>query len=137
MTRIAISTFVLLAVTACWRSGTEPLTPHDVAGDYVATRLVTTTAGVSTDQLAAGAAITLTLRTNGTTSGTIFAPGGGEDGGDFEADLEGTWTLRGDTVQLAHEADTFLRDMPLIASGKELRGDETFGDTRVELALRK
>jgi hypothetical protein len=58
-----------------------------------------------------------------------------EDGGDFDADLAGTWTLKGDTIRFAHPADTFVRDMPFAVHDTELRGDRTFSGVRVRVTL--
>ncbi|HUG40944.1 MAG TPA: hypothetical protein VMM12_10680 [Longimicrobiales bacterium] len=100
----------LVAGTACDDDGTGP-DREDVAGLYQATTLVVTDGGADTDVLAEGAFITLGLTAAGATSGTLFVPGGNDDGSDLTADLTGTWTLRGDVVTLDHAADTFLRDL--------------------------
>lgn len=107
----------------------------DVAGTYHATTFATQEAGVTTDRLAEGASITLTLNTQLTTAGRLFVPGGNEDGSDFDADLTGTWTLTGRTVGLEHSADTFLRDMSLVAEGTRLTGQATFGGVTVRVEL--
>jgi hypothetical protein len=102
-----------------------------VTGTYTATQLTTTEGGTSTNQLAAGASITLTLNANGTTSGRFIVPG------ELDADLTGTWTLSGTTVSLSHSADTFLTDTDFQVQGNRLVGDETFGSTRVQVTLTK
>ena len=114
-----------------------------VAGSYVssaatpATVLTTTEVGETIDWLAQGAVLTLELRANGTTAGRLMVPGMDEDGGDFDVDLTGTWTLQGDTIHLDHEADTFLRDMPLRVEGNRLIGDRTFDGVRVQVVFRR
>jgi hypothetical protein len=110
---------------------------ENVAGSYSATSFTTTTGGVTTDQLAGGASFTITLATNGTTSGRLFVPGGDEGGGDLDADLAGTWTLTGTTVEFAQTADTFVRDMPFTASRNRLQGEATFSGTVVRVTLTK
>lgn len=97
--------------------------------------LEVTQIGQTTDYLAAGATARLELDADGTTTGRLFVPGGGENGGDFDADLAGTWTLQGDTVRLSHAADTFLRDMPLVVSRNSLAGDRTFSGIHVRIVL--
>lgn len=140
ITRLSPRSAAVILVTsilagAC-DSSTAPSTTS-VAGIYSATAFTTTTSGVTTDQLAAGATVALVLSPQGSTTGELFIPDAGEGGGDFVADLQGTWTLNGGTVQLSHAADTFLRDMPLTVQGNTLVGDRTFGSTRVQLTLTK
>lgn len=103
-------------------------------GSYRATTLVTTTNGQATDHLANGSTITLVLTPEGTTSGhAIIAPSGGV--GALDEDLTGTWATIGDSVNLDHRADTFLRDMPLKLDGNTLVGDKVFQETRIQLTL--
>jgi hypothetical protein len=127
--RVLMAGWFLAVVVACG----DPTGPsvQAVAGTYTATQLSTTETGTTTNQLAAGASITLTLNANGTTSGRFIVPN------ELDADLAGTWTLSGSTVTLSHSADTFLRDMPLQVRGNSLMGDQTFSGTRVQLTLTK
>jgi hypothetical protein len=124
----------VLAIAACESTGPEM---SEVAGAYTATTLTTTTAGVTTNELAGGATVSLVLTPVGGTTGTLFIPDGNEDGSDLTANLTGAWSLDDRTVHLSHSADTFLRDMPLTVSGNTLVGDRTFGGTRVQLTLTK
>lgn len=128
--RTLVASLFIVTALAC---GDDPVAPSvdAVAGTYTATRLRTTEGGTTTDQLAAGASITLTLNANGTTSGQFTVPG------ELDANLTGTWTLNGSTVELNHSADTFLRDTSFEARNNTLVGDETFGSTRVEVILAK
>lgn len=115
----------------------------EVAGDYAAKgaygmyTLTTTENGQTIDRLAEGSSFTIELTADGRTTGRLFVPGGDEDGSDFDADLVGTWSLAGDVVEFAHEADTFLRDMVFQVEDARLSGDETFGDVRVRIVLEK
>lgn len=131
---LATPLFVLLV--AC---GDDPAAPtlDEVVGTYHATTFTTQEAGTATDQLAGGASITLNLTAQLTTAGRLFVPGGNEDGSDFDADLTGTWTLTGRTVNLEHAADTFLRDMPITADGSRLTGQATFAGVTVRIVLSK
>ena len=98
----------------------------------------TTENGVVVDQVARGARIELVLNANGTTSGALVVPDvdlGGDTRESFGADLTGTWRINDGVVVLAHDADTFLRDMPLTVVGNQLEGDRTFGGVRVRLSL--
>ena len=128
--RTLTATLLLTAAVACGDGPTSP-SVEAVTGTYTATQLTTTEGGTSTNQLAAGASITLTLNANGTTSGRFIVPG------ELDADLTGTWTLSGTTVSLSHSADTFLTDTDFQVQGNRLVGDETFGSTRVQVTLTK
>jgi hypothetical protein len=108
-----------------------------VAGSYTATTFTVTGTGGTTNVLAAGGSISLTLAAAGTTSGRLFVPGGGEGSGDFDEALTGTWTLQDSTVTLDHDADTFLRDMTLTVRGQQLVGQETFVDVTIAVVLAK
>ena len=110
---------------------------YGASGNFGAFRLVTTDGEGTIDWLEAGASITLRLNADRTTSGELFIPGGDEDGNDYTADLTGTWSLNGNTVEFEHESDTFLRDMPFTVHRDRLEGDETFGETRVEVTLQR
>lgn len=132
-----------LTVAACDDDpvGVTPPTMDDVAGEYVAEE----GAGVftvvleedTTDLLEAGAILTLVLDADGTTSGSIFVPGWGDDEGDLEADLDGIWELAESTVTLEIDAGTFLDGLSLIWTNSGLSASGTLDDdaTEFELAL--
>lgn len=145
---LALAAALLIAGTAACDDDDDldDLTMADVAGDYEArgdTGLFSVTiAGVGADVLEAGGFIELTLDANGTTTGSLFAPGFDDDGGDLNAQLDGTWTLREDgddwIVELSHSADTFLRDVELeVESNGRLEIDETVSGARVTVVLVK
>ncbi len=125
-----------VALAAC-DSPTEPRTVASVSGSYRATTFTLVQEGSTVDLLQQGAELDLRLDPNGTTAGRIVVPNGDEDGGDFDADLTGQWTLKGDTVRFQHAADTFVRDMPFLVRGSRLEGDETFGGARIRVVLEK
>ena len=127
---------VIAGILACGDDGFSP-SIENVAGDYTATSFTTTSGGVTTDLLDDGASLTLTLASNGATTGHLFVPGAGEGGGDLDADLTGTWTLTGSTVAFAQIADTFVRDMPFTAAENRLQGEATFAGTLVRVTLTK
>ena len=85
------------------------LTQSNVAGTYSATRLETVTGGVTTDQLAAGATLTLALAANGSVTGRRSVPNGDEGGGNLDESMAGTWVLSGGSVTFSQTADTFVR----------------------------
>jgi hypothetical protein len=134
--RLRAGVLAAVLVAACGDS-TAP-TMASVAGSYTATTFTVTETGGTTNVLAAGGSISLTLAAAGTTGGRLFVPGGGEGGGDFDEALTGTWTLQDSTVTLDHDADTFLRDMTLtFRSRRQLVGQGTFTDVTVAVVLAK
>ena len=150
---LARSVFILLASTALAACG-DPTAPamRRLAGTYEASRSTATTSafgtltftttqdGVTTDWLAEGAFIRLTLRANGTTTGRVFIPnvnehGEREQGVSFDEELTGTWSVSDDIVHLDHAADTFLRDMVFHVRGDQLEGEEFFANVTVRVVL--
>lgn len=132
---VQIPLCMILALAAC----DSPFSPTvaNVAGDYsVQTLTVTDTSG-TTDWLAVGTTWTMSLAANGTTTGHLFIPGAGEGGADLNADMAGTWTLSGDSIQFDQAADSFVRDMSFLALENRLTGDHTFSGARVRLVLTK
>jgi hypothetical protein len=93
----------------------------DVAGSYSAVVLETVQGGVTTDHLAGGASLTITLGSDLTTTGRLFVPDGAEDGGDLDLSLAGTFAFKDatDEVTFQHAADTFLRDVTFRAAREE------------------
>ncbi|SRR6266480_4431569 len=126
----------IVTVLAC---GKNPFTPTvaNVAGSYSTTSFTSANGETTTDHLAQGASLTLTLTPAGTTTGRLFVPGGAEGGGDLDADMAGTWTLTGSTVDFAQAADTFVRDMPFTAEPNRLRGSATFSGTTIRVVLER
>jgi hypothetical protein len=131
-------TAVLLAGSLALLSAcSDTLTVDDLAGSYSATTFTTQEGSATTDWLAAGAFIHLTLTAAGNTSGRLFVPGGNEDGSDFDADLTGTWALAGSQVTFEHAADTFLRDTPFTADAGRLTAEGTFSGVTVRVVLER
>lgn len=131
---LVTSSLVLLA--ACGGEGPTATSRIDVAGSYEATTLTVTKDGTTTDALAEGAFLDITLAEDGATSGTLGIPAGLSDSGDEERySLVGTWTVNGPTVEFDQEADTFVRDMSFEVVSNRLEGEETFGDETVQAVL--
>lgn len=124
----------LALATGCGGDSFTP-TEETVAGSYSATVLTLTTGGQTTDYLALGATVDLTLAADGTTTGRLFVPGGAEGGGNLDADLAGTWDLNGRVVTFNQTADTFIRDSEFSAGENTLTGQEIFSGTTVRLVL--
>lgn len=129
---------VVALYLASFAACTETPTMESLAGSYEATTFtVREGTGPTQDVLATGGFINVTLTAAGTTSGRVFVPGGGETGGDFDADLSGTWTLNGTVVTFDHAADTFVRDLPFTADGGRLTGEATFSGATVRVVLER
>jgi hypothetical protein len=103
----------------------------NVVGNYTAQSFTTTDSAGTTDQLAAGATLTMNLAAGGAVTGHLFIPTL------IDADLAGTWALQGDLITFTQTADTFVRDMTWVAGENRLSGDETFGNVRVRVVLTK
>lgn len=133
-------TYVLtgaLLLTACGDSPTES-SPPEVAGSYEATTLTVTEGESTTDALAEGASLAVSLESDGSTTGTFVVPASMSETGEEEVlDLEGSWTRDGRTVRFDHDADTFLRDMALQVADGRLEGEETFGSETVRVVLER
>jgi hypothetical protein len=125
-----------LSIAACGDSGPTVRSQESVAGTYVATTLLATTSGATTNLLNAGATITLVLNADGTTAGRIFVPASLSAA--IDQQLTGTWDFfDANDIDLASNSDTFLRDMLFSVSGNSLYGDQTFGSTRIQVVLTK
>lgn len=125
---------VLLApmLTACDDDVTG-LDESRLVGDYTAdVLLLTDPDGQTTDALAEGGSLDLTLAGDGTISGLLVTPPSlSESGEQEEESIDGTWTLSGRTVTFDEEtSDTFLEDVAftadVAANTAELEGMETF-----------
>src|SRR6185436_10803439 len=86
LSRIAAASIaIILAGGGC----TESTSVLDLVGLYNATQFSVVDGGTTTDWLQAGATVQLILDANQTSAGTLFIPGGNEDGSDLTADLSG------------------------------------------------
>jgi hypothetical protein len=115
------------------------LSKNGPVGNYTAIILVSTENSVPTNVLAGGGSFTLNLASNGTTSGRLHIVASGSNPA-LDADMAGTWTRNGDTVEFTQAADTFVRDMTFtieqITDGVWfLVGDQVFGTTRINVRL--
>ncbi len=131
-----MSSLVAVATVSGCSDSVEPPT-ETVAGDYRLQSLVTMNGGDWTDWRAAGAAFTISLAPNGTTSGHLLIPGSDDGGGDFSVDLAGTWALSDETVSFMQAGDSFVRDMAFDVGENRLSGDLTSGHGRVIAVLTK
>ena len=124
---------------ACGDSTPPP--GNSATGNYTATSFVTTGTSGQRNEIQAGSTLVLNLNPNGTTSGHLhIAASTGSPA--LDADMVGTWTQAGTTVNIDQSADTFVRDMPFefgpdIAGGWLLDGDQGFSGTRVQITLKR
>ena len=121
----------LLLASACGGDD-DPVSPtqSSVAGHYVATSLTTNTLGITTNELATGSAVSLTLREDGSATGDIYIASF-----DHREAVQGTWKLERDVVQLDSPTEGLLRDVDLSVRGNTLVGDRFWGLTRIQLTL--
>jgi len=91
--------------------GTGAVIREDLVGTFDATSFTMTIDGATTDLLAAGGSLTLTLSFAGDVSGRLVAPGAGEQGADLDEDMVGSWTFDSIThiVHFTQTTHTFVR----------------------------
>lgn len=121
---LALAGAVLLPLAGC--DSAEDDTP---AGSYEATRFRATIEGETVDVLAAGGALTMRLRDDGTVSGRLVVPTSLAEGGEGDVPFAGTYTVTGSgsatTVTFEHEADTFVRDAEWAYDDGRLETDDS------------
>jgi hypothetical protein len=133
---VALGLGVVVLASCGDDSGFNP-TVETVAGSYSATTFTITSVAGTIDLLVLGSAVDVTLAADGTTSGRLFIPGGGEGGEDLDADLTGTWTLSGNTVTFSQTAGTLIRDAVFTTTRDHLTGESTLGHQTIRLVLTK
>jgi len=136
LTRIPVSILAAVGLLAC---GGDPFTASvdTVAGHYHASVLTITQGSTTSDLLQAGGSVDITLNADGTTSGRLLIPGGGETGQDLDVDLVGTWALTDGQVSFTQEGDTFIRDVPFTAARNSLSAEHSFNPgTVLEFTVR-
>lgn len=142
---LAASPVIVLAlVSACGDDpvGPDGVTRTDITRSFAATTFTTRIGGLTIDQLARGSIFNVTLREDGTTTGRLFVPGGGEGGGDLDENLAGTFTFddSSDEVTFAQASETFVGNVTFTASRSggvvQLEAEETLDGTTVHVVLR-
>lgn len=141
--RTLISRLALLALAlspaACGGDEGGSFSPSvdNVAGSYSALSFTITSGAGTTDLRAIGATVSVALEVNGTTTGRLFVPGGGENGADLDADLTGTWTLTGNTVTFHQAGGSFLDGATFTATQNRLSSEGVFQGSTISLVLGK
>ena len=128
-----------VAVAGCGGDD-DPFSPtvETVAGTYNATLFTVDDPSLGMlNLLSMGATVRLVLNPDGTTTGHLFVPDLGEEDGEVNADLTGTWTLNGNKVTFSQSADTFIRDVEFTASQNSLESEGTIDGTTIRIALAK
>ncbi|MEO8580814.1 MAG: hypothetical protein ABI469_11240 [Gemmatimonadales bacterium] len=111
-----------------------------VVGSYQAVVFATTPSGGSPrDELQAGSTFTIRLNSDGSTSGHLFVAANGTTPA-LNADMTGTWTRTGNSVNFTQAADTFVRNMTFAVERVDtnvavLLGDKVFSGTQITVLL--
>lgn len=128
---IAPSLLLLLGTTLACSDYTAPSEQPSPVGAYSATQFTTTANGVTTDQLAEGVTISLTLAAEGTTSGSLNVPAASS----VPLDLSGTWTRRSGVITFHHATQTFLDVLPFTLVGNQLHAEGLVGPGVIHVTL--
>lgn len=127
---LAITLLLIALIFACSKKTTNSddsqITPGQVAGDYKSTTFKVQPGDTIIDVLAVGGFINLTLKTDQTTKGRIFIPDtlGLTEGGNFDEDLTGTYSISGNTLTFQQTTDTFIREAKWIYEDSRLRTND-------------
>jgi hypothetical protein len=135
--RAIVAVTLALALGSCGGEDTFSPTVESVAGSYTASSLTLVSSVGTTDLLALGSTVAISLDANGITSGRLFVPGGDDDGSDLDVDLAGTWTLSGSTVTFNQPGDSFIREVEFTAGPDQLNGEGEFSGAIIRLVLAK
>jgi hypothetical protein len=133
---LRIRSFVAaFALTAALSScGGDPLTISAVVGTYTATAFTVKPTGLATiDVLAAGGTLSIVLKDDMTTTGSIHVPAAVQGG--FDASLAGTYVLSGNTITFTQAADSFVRDIAWTVDGNTITGVFTDTDASVSVTM--
>ena len=133
----AVALSLVLALSGCGDDSSFSPTEENVAGDYSASVFTLDVGAGVINQLVQGASVAVTLAPDGTTTGRLFLPGGGENGGDLDADLTGTWSLSRGAVTFDQPSDTFIRNVRFDADRNRLIGEDWSGHQVISLVLTK
>jgi hypothetical protein len=126
-----------LALGACGGDDGGGFSPtmDNVAGTYHATTFTVENGSGSTNLLQLGASVDVILAANGTTSGQLFVPGAGDNGGTLDENLAGTWSLSGSTVTFNQTANTLIEGAEFTAEQNQLTGNGTINGLTILLVL--
>jgi hypothetical protein len=117
--------------------------PSDLSGTYHATKMTVVQNGQTTNMLAQGASLTVTLTpadsVSGTTAGSLVVPAAYTESGTQETeDLTGTYAYdrKAKRITFDQAADTFIRDIIWTVDGTKLTGTFDAGaEGRLDVVL--
>jgi hypothetical protein len=141
MSALRASLLVLSVATfaACGDDDTTDPTPASVAGTYHATRMSLIFAGSSQrlDALGLGTSVEIVLTPQGTTTGTLVVPAVLTEAGIEEGviDLEGTYTISGNTLTFHGQGDSFIPEVPWTIGNGTLTAVRTESEWTIEMTL--
>ena len=133
----AVAALSVLVLSACGGGG-DSFSPsiENVAGTYSATTFTITSTAGSTNLLLLGATVTVTLASDGTSSGHLHVPGD-DQGTDVDENLAGTWTLSGNTVTFSQSTSSLIEGAEFTAERDVLRGSGVINGLSILLVLGK
>jgi hypothetical protein len=121
--------FAIAALAACSDSPNRPTEPT-LEGTYTATTFTVVTPDSAFDELAEGVTLTLTLHSDGTTTGSLTAPAG-------LTDLAGQWDTDSDTLHLHLATPIVFTLIPFVIAPNRLVGDLALQFATFHLILAK
>jgi hypothetical protein len=144
MTRAMLKTlspilFAAVTIAACASDITSSFSTKAPVGSYSAIILYSTSSADPTIKTPDSGSLTINLAADGTTSGRLqLAAFNGNPA--IDADMAGTWTQSGNTVEFQQAADTFVRSMTFTIEKITnnvwfLVGDDVFAGTRFNVKL--
>ena len=126
---------IFLGIAAIIACGSDSTAPNAVVGSYAATQFTTTGTSGQTNQLLAGSTLTLTLASGGGVTGHLHIAASSSNPV-VDADMTGTWTRTGNSVDFNQTADTFVRDITFsVEANGDLVGAGSFSGTAIALTL--
>lgn len=127
-----------VAIVGC-DDTTSPLSKNGPVGPYASIILYSTSTADPTIQTPNSGALTINLAADGTTAGHLhLAAFNGNPA--VDADMVGTWTQTGNTIEFQQPADTFVRNMTFTIEQISddvwfLVGDDVYAGTRFNVRL--
>jgi hypothetical protein len=131
--------FGAVTIAACGSDITSSFSTKSPVGSYAAIILYSTSSADPTIKTPDSGSFTINLAADGTTSGHLqLAAFNGNPA--IDADMAGTWTQNGNTVEFQQAADTFVRSMTFTIERITknvwfLVGDDVFAGTRFNVRL--
>jgi len=106
------------------------------AGDYDASVMIVTAAGLHpVDLLAGGSSLTISIAGDSSVTGHLFIPAAITGTGDLDDDLAGTASATVSTISFDQTADTFVRDLTFTRHRDYLSADQMINGDRYVVRL--